>query len=73
MCFYSIEERVYELFSTSGKIKKIIMGLNKNSKTPCGFSFVLYHSREDAEDVVKYISGTILDPRQIRVDFDWGF
>lgn len=49
------------------------MGLDKNSKTPCGFCFVLYYSREDAEDAVKYISGTILDDRPIRVDFDWGF
>ncbi|CAK9315495.1 unnamed protein product [Citrullus colocynthis] len=49
------------------------MGLDKNSKTPCGFCFVLYYSREDTEDAVKYISGTILDDRPIRVDFDWGF
>lgn len=32
-----------------------------------------YYSRDDAEDSVKYISGTILDDRPIRVDFDWGF
>lgn len=34
---------------------------------------IRYYSREDAEDAVKYISGTILDDRPIRVDFDWGF
>ena len=34
---------------------------------------IRYYSREDAEDTVKYISGTILDDRPIRVDFDWGF
>ncbi|XP_039068860.1 nuclear cap-binding protein subunit 2-like [Hibiscus syriacus] len=73
MSFYTTEEQVYELFSRAGEIKKIIMGLDKNSKTPCGFCFVLYYSREDAEDAVKYISGTILDDRPIRVDFDWGF
>jgi hypothetical protein len=32
-----------------------------------------YYSRQDTEDCVKYISGTILDDRPIRVDFDWGF
>ncbi|KAE8670139.1 Nuclear cap-binding protein subunit 2 [Hibiscus syriacus] len=73
MSFYTTEEQVYELFSRAGEIKKINMGLDKNSKTPCGFCFVLYYSREDAEDAVKYISGTILDDRPIRVDFDWGF
>ncbi|XP_050206645.1 nuclear cap-binding protein subunit 2 [Mercurialis annua] len=73
MSFYTTEEQVYELFSRAGEMKKIIMGLDKNTKTPCGFCFVLYYSREDAEDAVKYISGTILDDRPIRVDFDWGF
>jgi nuclear cap-binding protein subunit 2 len=37
------------------------------------FSQFRYYSREDAEDAVKYISGTMLDDRPIRVDFDWGF
>ncbi|RLM80073.1 nuclear cap-binding protein subunit 2 [Panicum miliaceum] len=73
MSFYTTEEQAYELFSRAGEIKKIIMGLDKNSKTPCGFCFVLYYSREDAEDAVKYIGGTMLDDRPIRVDFDWGF
>ncbi|KAF1887127.1 hypothetical protein Lal_00046365 [Lupinus albus] len=73
MSFYTTEEQVYELFSRAGEIKKIIMGLDKNTKTPCGFCFVLYYSREDTEDACKYISGTILDDRPIRVDFDWGF
>ncbi|KAI5655905.1 hypothetical protein M9H77_24698 [Catharanthus roseus] len=73
MSFYTTEEQVYELFSRAGEIKRIIMGLDKNTKTPCGFCFVLFYSREDTEDAVKYISGTILDDRPIRVDFDWGF
>uniref|UniRef100_A0A0D9VI82 Nuclear cap-binding protein subunit 2 n=1 Tax=Leersia perrieri TaxID=77586 RepID=A0A0D9VI82_9ORYZ len=73
MSFYTTEEQAYELFTRAGEIKKIIMGLDKNSKTPCGFCFILYYSREDAEDAVKYISGTMLDDRPIRVDFDWGF
>uniref|UniRef100_A0A0C9QLC9 Nuclear cap-binding protein subunit 2 n=1 Tax=Wollemia nobilis TaxID=56998 RepID=A0A0C9QLC9_9CONI len=73
LSFYTTEEQIYELFSRVGEIKKIIMGLDKNTKTPAGFCFVLYYSREDTEDAVKYISGTILDDRPIRVDFDWGF
>ncbi|XP_077228765.1 nuclear cap-binding protein subunit 2-like [Tasmannia lanceolata] len=73
MSFYTTEEQIYELFSRTGEIKKIIMGLDKNTKTPCGFCFVLYYSREDAGDSVKFTSGTILDDRSIRVDFDWGF
>ena len=49
------------------------MGLDKNNLTPCGFAFVVFYTREDAEDAVKYISGTIMDDRPVRVDFDWGF
>jgi len=42
MSFYTTEEQVYELFSRAAEIKKIVMGLDKNSKTPCGFCFVMY-------------------------------
>ncbi|OAE20130.1 hypothetical protein AXG93_3818s1280 [Marchantia polymorpha subsp. ruderalis] len=73
LSFYTTEEQIYEVFSRTGEIKKIIMGLDKNTKTPCGFCFVKYYTRDDADDSVKYISGTILDDRPIRVDFDWGF
>ncbi|XP_059280562.1 nuclear cap-binding protein subunit 2-like [Lycium ferocissimum] len=73
LSFYTTEEQVYELFSRGGEIKKIVMGLDENSKTPCGFCFIMYYSRDDTEDSAKYISGTILDDRPIRVDFDWGF
>jgi RNA recognition motif-containing protein len=49
------------------------MGLDKHRMTPCGFAFVVYYTRDDAEDAVKYISGTVLDDRPVRADFDWGF
>lgn len=49
------------------------MGLDRNKKTPCGFCFVELYTREDATDCVKYLSGTKLDDRVIRVDWDTGF
>jgi nuclear cap-binding protein subunit 2 len=54
MSFYSTEEQAYELFSRAGEIKKIIMGLDKNTKTPCGFCFVLC---------------VLLSPSSLRVSF----
>jgi RNA recognition motif-containing protein len=45
------------VFSRAGDVKRIIMGLDKNALTPCGFAFVVYYTRADAEDAVKYISG----------------
>ena len=62
-----------QVFSRAGLVKRIIMGLDKVKRTPCGFCFVEFHSREDAGDAVKYINGATLDERPIRVDFDWGF
>lgn len=49
------------------------MGLDRQKMTPCGFCFVIYYIRADAEDCIKYLNGTMLDDRPIRIDFDWGF
>ena len=38
-------EQVYELFSRSGELKRVIMGLDRYTKTPCGFCFVEFHHR----------------------------
>jgi len=73
LTFYTTEEQIYEVFSKCGDIKRIIMGLHAEKKTPCGFCFVVYYTRDDTEDCVKYINGTTLDDQAIRVDFDWGF
>lgn len=62
-----------QLFSKAGDIKRLIMGLDANKRTPCGFSFVSYFTRKDAESAVKYINGSMMDGRSIRVDHDWGF
>ena len=40
MSFYTTEEQVYELFSMCGDVKRVIMGLHRANKTPCGFCFV---------------------------------
>ncbi|KAH0495705.1 hypothetical protein TgHK011_009239 [Trichoderma gracile] len=73
LSFYTTEEQVYELFSKCGEIKRIIMGLDRFNKTPCGFCFVEYHTHQDALDCMKYIGGTKLDERIIRTDLDPGF
>lgn len=35
-------DQVHELFSKSGDVKRIIIGLDKIKKTACGFCFVEY-------------------------------
>lgn len=71
--FFTREEQVYDVFSRVGHIKRVVMGLDKREKTPCGFCFVVYYSRGDAEVCIKVLNGTMLDDRAIRVDHDWGF
>ena len=56
-----------------GHIDRVIMGLDRLKKTPCGFCFVEYYTRAEAERCVKYMTATVLDERIIRVDHDWGF
>ncbi|XP_074657629.1 nuclear cap-binding protein subunit 2-like [Tubulanus polymorphus] len=73
LSFYTTEEQIYELFSKCGDLKRIVMGLDKFKKTPCGFCFVEYYLREDAEMSMRYINGTRLDDRIIRTDWDAGF
>ncbi|RKP08645.1 hypothetical protein THASP1DRAFT_15387 [Thamnocephalis sphaerospora] len=73
LSFYTTEEQIYEIFSKCGEIKRIIMGLDRVKKTPCGFCFVEYYTHEDAVDCMKYVNGTRVDERVIRTDLDPGF
>lgn len=78
MSFYTTEEQIHELFSRCGEIRRIVMGLDKFKKTPCGFCFMEYYSRNDAENAMRYINGTRLDDRIVvrgkkpNLDFDFG-
>ncbi|XP_011176485.1 nuclear cap-binding protein subunit 2 [Zeugodacus cucurbitae] len=73
LSFYTTEEQIHELFSRCGEVRRIVMGLDKYKKTPCGFCFVEYYMRTDAEMAMRYVNGTRLDDRLIRVDWDAGF
>ncbi|KAJ3037517.1 nuclear cap binding complex subunit [Rhizophlyctis rosea] len=73
LSFFTTEEQIYELFSKTGEIKRIIMGLDRNKHTPCGFCFVEYYHRQSALDCMSFINGTKLDERIIRTDIDPGF
>ncbi|OMP84038.1 Nuclear cap-binding protein subunit 2 [Diplodia seriata] len=73
LSFYTTEEQIHELFAKCGEIKRLVMGLDRYQKTPCGFCFVEYYSHQDALDCMKYIGGTKLDERIIRTDLDEGF
>ncbi len=45
------------MFGRVGHIKRIVMGLDKIQKTPCGFAFAMYYTRKvrpPARGVLKY-------------------
>ncbi|KAG0161558.1 hypothetical protein PDIDSM_9092 [Penicillium digitatum] len=73
LSFYTTEEQIHELFAKCGEVKRLVMGLDRFNKTPCGFCFVEYYTHQDALDCLKYIGGTKLDERIIRTDLDPGF
>jgi len=73
LSFFTTEEQICELFGRAGDVKRIVMGLDKFKKTPCGFCFVEYYTREDAENAMRYINGTRMDDRIVRTDWDAGF
>jgi len=73
LSFYTTEEQIIEVFKKCGEIRRIVMGLNRNTKTPCGFCFVEYYTHQDATDCVKYLTSTAVDDRVIRVELDPGF
>ncbi|XP_047231910.1 nuclear cap-binding protein subunit 2 isoform X1 [Girardinichthys multiradiatus] len=73
LSFYTTEEQVHELFSKCGDVKRIVIGLDKVKKTACGFCFVEYYTRGDAENAMRFVNGTRLDDRIIRTDWDAGF
>jgi nuclear cap-binding protein subunit 2 len=61
------------LFEKCGHVKRVIMGLNRVKRTPCGFCFVEFETHRGAGMAVNLLSGTVLDDRGIRVDWDAGF
>lgn len=73
LSFYTVEEQIHALFSKCGPVKRIIMGLDRNNKTPCGFCFVEYFERKGALLCKKFLDGSKLDDRFIRIDLDPGF
>ncbi|ETW86006.1 hypothetical protein HETIRDRAFT_310541 [Heterobasidion irregulare TC 32-1] len=79
LSFYTTEEQIYDIFTKcaspedGGGVKRIIMGLDRHTRTPCGFCFVEFYTHAEALASMRYISGTKLDERIIRCDLDLGY
>lgn len=73
LSFYTTEEQVHELFGRVGSVDNVIMGLNRETKRPCGFAFVEYATHEQAMAAYNIIKGSKLDDQVLYVDLDAGF
>mmetsp|Transcript_19570 Transcript_19570/g.27151 ORF Transcript_19570/g.27151 Transcript_19570/m.27151 type:complete len:253 (-) Transcript_19570:105-863(-) len=73
MAFSTRTEHVLALFGQIGPVAKVVLGLDRFKKTPCGFCFVEYEERRDALDAISDLSGTMLGGKPIRVELDAGF
>ena len=73
LSFYTSETQIYNFFSQAGMVERIIMGLNKNTKKPCGFCFVVYLNRSSLLTAAKYLNGVFFDGMKVKVEIDPGF
>ncbi|KAN0123928.1 hypothetical protein V8E52_002418 [Russula decolorans] len=79
LSFFTTEEQIHDMFSKcanpedGGGVKRIIMGLDRHTRTPCGFCFVEFYTHAEALASMRYVSGTKLDERIIRCDLDLGY
>lgn len=73
LSFFTSEAQIYELFSRVGTVKRVIMGLDRFKKTPCGFCFVEYTTHDEAIACSNFLSETKLDSRVVRCEMDGGF
>ncbi|CAE8658089.1 unnamed protein product, partial [Polarella glacialis] len=72
LSFFTSEEQLHELFSKCGEVRRVVMGLNRYKKSPCGFCFVEFFTHEQAGQAVNLLNKTMFDDRVVRVDFDAG-
>jgi len=73
MAFSTRSYNVHSHFSQIGPVRRVVMGMDRFQKTPCGFGFVEYVHREDALLAIANLTSTLLDGRVIRVELDAGF
>ena len=71
--FFIREHQLYEFFSKAGIIKNLHLGINKKTFKPCGFCFVEYMTRTEAEEAIKILNLAHLGGKQVRIDWDYGF
>lgn len=67
------EEKIWELFLLCGPVKRVIMGVNRNTLRFCGFCFVEFYSVASALNAVRYLRHFRFFQSKLSIDKDYGF
>lgn len=67
------ESRIWELGLLFGDVKRVIMGINRNFLTFCGFCFIEYYNKEDAYKCKIWCDKLVFERKSLSVDKDYGF
>mmetsp|Transcript_2849 Transcript_2849/g.5976 ORF Transcript_2849/g.5976 Transcript_2849/m.5976 type:complete len:232 (-) Transcript_2849:13-708(-) len=73
LAFSTPASLIHSHFAMAGPVSKVIMGINRNTRSPCGFCFVVYEDVRSAREAVTLLSATKLDGMIVRVELDPGF
>jgi nuclear cap-binding protein subunit 2 len=73
LAFVTTDVQLHALFSRAGAIDRVVMGINRETRAPCGFAFVIFMRRADALNAVAALDAAVLDERVIKVEVDKGF
>ena len=69
---WTTEPQLWAVLSRYGRLSDVVMGINREDRTPCGFCLATYTTRSDAETAHQCLQGAIIDDRVVRADFDRG-
>jgi len=70
---YTAEEQLHAVFSFAGTVRRVIMGLHRVDRRPCGFCFVEFVKRKAAERAELLLNGLVLEDHELKVEMDPGF
>ncbi len=73
LAFVTTDVQLHAAFSRVGAVDRVVMGINRETKAPCGFAFVIFMRRADAAEAVAALNGAVLDERIVKVEMDKGF
>ena len=73
LSYYTNEKQLYEFFNNINKPKRIIIGLDRSTKNPCGFCFLDFYKFKDAKFAYDLMSGSKINKRILKIDLDKGY